>query len=202
MKSLYALLFLICMTFSLYGQQNDEDNDEYQTIIGSDDLTVSGFGGPVMTFSSFDNDFALFMGGGGAALINNRFFFGGFGQGMTNSASISDTILNKNYDKIEFGYGGIWLGYMFNANKAIHPVLHTQIGFGGISYQNSVNNSDRNDPVLVLAPGLEIEMNVTNFFKLGAGVKYRYVLGVDEGDYTSSDFSSLGGFLTFKFGWF
>ena len=49
-------------------------------------------------------------------------------------------------------------------------------------------------------------MNFTKFFRLGVGVHYRIVTGVNpsvhNSNLTNSDFSGPGVSLAFKFGWF
>jgi hypothetical protein len=49
-----------------------------------------------------------------------------------------------------------------------------------------------------------VELNLTRYFRIGAGATYNIYTLVDENQhgYTSSDLSSPGGFLSFKFGWF
>ncbi len=60
------------------------------------------------------------------------------------------------------------------------------------------------DKVFALVPIIEVELNLTNYFGIGAGATYNLITGVDEQlhGYQSADISSPGGFLSFKFGWF
>ncbi|MBN2348230.1 MAG: hypothetical protein JXJ22_05305 [Bacteroidales bacterium] len=194
MKKIFLISLLIILFSHLYAQ-----DDEYRTIFKGGPVKLSGMGGPFMNFSSIDNQFTHHMGGGGAVLIGD-FFFGGYGLGKTNKINFKNS--NED-DDLDFGHGGFWLGYNFMANKAIHPVFHTLIGWGAISKTNSITELvyDK-DAIFVVLPTFEMEMNFARFFKLGIGVNYRFVGFVDLPDYSNEDFMSPGAFMSFKFGWF
>jgi hypothetical protein len=196
-----VFLFTLLSSIALWGQ---EDDGNYQTIFGHGNTRISGFGGPCMNFTRIGDDFAHMMGGGGGILINN-FFLGGYGMGKTNELFYKNDITKENI--MDFGHGGFWLGYTFLYKSAIHPVIHTQIGWGSISKRLKDNwNFDptldtETDQVFVLSPTAELEMNFSRFFKLGAGINYQFVYNTD-GPYTFSDFAKPGVFVSFKFGWF
>ena len=111
MKKLTFISILILTGLLAKAQEDyypDQNRDEFRTIFQRNDgrTTVSGFGGPLMTFGSIDGQFAHMMGGGGGVILND-FFFGGFGLGMTtNIPYINDELYN-----VDFGYGGLWFGY-------------------------------------------------------------------------------------------
>lgn len=197
------VLFALAVLFSVSSFTQDDD---FQTIGGNGNgfTRVRGFGGPIMSFTQIGDDFAHMMGGGAGIIINN-FFFGGYGVGKTNQIPYRNEINNI----MEFGHGGIWCGYTAFYNKPIHPVLHAQFGWGAINKRpknSSLSRSDldmeqNGDVVFVITPALELEMNFSRFFKLGAGVNYSLVYNTD-GPYTASDFFHPGVFASFKFGWF
>ncbi len=193
MKKLLLLFLGICFITGLKAQEDDD----FQTLFGGESIEISGFGGPLMNFSMLDGKFAHLMGGGGGLLINN-FFLGGYGVGLTNTIPFQDTD-----NEIGFGHGGFWLGYNFMPNKVIHPVFHVQIGWGELSERRPDGEKvNQGDNIFVLTPTLEMELNITNYFKIAAGGNYRYVTFIDEEGYSDSDFMSPGVFLSFKFGWF
>lgn len=194
MKRLFFLLLGICLITGLIAQ---EEEDEFQTLFGEKSIRITGFGGPFMNFSMLDGKFSHLMGGGGGVLIND-FFFGGYGLGLTNSIPFQDT----GYE-LGFGHGGFWLGYNFMANRMIHPVFHMRIGWGEISQRQSDGEKiNPGDNIFVFTPTLELELNVTQYFKLAVGGNYRFVTFVEEPDYSNKDFIYPGVFLSFKFGWF
>jgi len=190
------LLFVAGIIFVTTQAQPDDEHPEIQTIFSKVNM-ITGFGGPFMSFTTFNGEFAHMMGGGGAALINDSFFFGGFGYGMT-TKSKSD---KGEYlvSEITFGNGGFWLGYIVKGYKVFHPVISIQSGWGAVTFQEESVEKDT-DGVFVLTPTIECEANITKFLRLGLGVNYRWIYGIELNDYTDSDFSAAGVFLSFKFG--
>jgi hypothetical protein len=74
------------------------------------------------------------------------------------------------------------------------------MGWGNLSLKNDYNKIE--DPVFVINPIIEIEANITRFFRMSIGGNYRIVQDVNFGEYKNSDFSGAGLFIGFKFGWF
>jgi hypothetical protein len=54
----------------------------------------------------------------------------------------------------------------------------------------------------VVEPGLEVEINVTRFFKIGLGASYRLVRQSDLITVSDKDLSGFSGGLSLKFGKF
>jgi hypothetical protein len=178
-------------------QAKDNNDDEVQTIMNSFELKrIRGFGGPTLSFSSIGDEFALFTGGGGGLIINN-FFIGGYGEGLSATSHQND--LTQLHD-IEFGHGGFWLGYEFMHQKMIHPVFSLRSGWGRI--KGTQNNVTYSDNVFVLKPTLSAEVNFTRFMKVNVGAEYRQVFNAKLGDMTSKEFSDVGVYVSFIFGWF
>jgi len=191
MKKLLFITISLIICLSLAAQ-----DDEIQTLFGQG-TKITGFGGPFMSFSTMNGEFAHMMGGGGGVILNG-FFFGGYGLGLTNYI---ENVAGGN--EIEFGHGGFWTGFTLFGSKAIHPAISTQIGWGGISLKDTDGwDIYYNDNVFVLNPAVELEMNFTKFFRLSVGGNYRFVAGVDSPGLSNQDMSGPGVFLGFKFGWF
>ena len=194
---LIAIAFALCPILT-------QAQTEYETIGGnSEKVRISGFAGPIMEFTQIDDNFAHMMGGGGGVIINN-FFFGGYGMGLTTE----QTFRGEASYNLSYGHGGFWLGYTFKHNKAIHPVVHTQIGWGKIGKRPANLQVEPDyqygDRVFVFTPTFELEMNFSHFFKLGAGVNYHFVYntGALNSPYRFEDFANPSVFLSLKFGWF
>jgi len=189
MKKIIVLFISILFSVSLFAQ-----DDEIQTLFGSG-TKITGFGGPFMTFTSINGDFAHLMGGGGGVMLDD-FFLGGYGERQTNFTYAEG-------NQIKLGHGGFWTGYSFFGKRAIHPCISALIGWGGITqYDNNTPLYD-SDNLFVVKPTVELEMNFMKFFRLSIGANYMLVTGVNNiPGLTDSDFSSPGAFLAFKFGWF
>ena len=195
-KSIFILLILAVST-AVFSQER-----EYRTILDSKDLRISGLGGPFMQFTSVAGDFGFMMGGGGAVLLDD-FFFGGYGLGLTNA--IPDYVNHNPSDQLTLGHGGFWLGYALKGNKPIHVTFSSMIGWGEFGImQGDGTYPYLRDNIFVMVPTVELEANLTRYFRIGAGISYNIYTMVDENmhGYTNSDISAPAGFLSFKFGWF
>ena len=192
MRKIIIAAFIVLFFSGLKAQDS-----EIQTLF-SGSTRISGFGGPTMSFTTVNGEFAHMMGGGGGVLLGN-FFLGGYGEGLTNGISVDGA-------RLDFGHGGFWTGYSFLANRPFHPSISAQIGWGGVSEIDYNYYELSSDNVFVFNPAIELEMNFTRFFRLGVGVHYRIVTGVNpsvhNSNLTNSDFSGPGISLDFKFGWF
>lgn len=196
MKKAILLGSILTITLTLFSQEK-----EYQTIFDNQDLRISGMGGPFMQFTVVTGEFAHMMGGGGAVMLND-FFFGGYGLGLTNA--IPDYVNLNTNDRLSLGHGGFWLGYSLFGERPIHVSISSLIGWGefGIMQYGEYYPFIR-DKIFVITPTLEVELNLTRYFRIGAGASYNIYTMVDQmPGYKNSDLSAPGGFLSFKFGWF
>ncbi len=206
MKKIITLL----LSFSFIGllsAQTIEENEfnkekEMKTVMNSIQIhRISGFGGPTMSYSSINKDFAFLMGGGGGIIVNNL-FIGGYGEGLSSSLDVSNEHPIRDLD---FGHGGFWVGYEIFHKSLIHPVISSKIGWGSISgYGTEYTLSHYfRDNVFVVVPSISAEINFTRFFKINVGAEYRRTINVNNTpNMDDNDFSSLGVNMNFIFGWF
>lgn len=167
----------------------------------SGNIKSGGFGGPVLKVTEFRDEVGLMVGGRGGWIINHVLVIGGGGYGLTTNidAPVSGLYLDVNY-------GGGILEYIVLPDKAIHASVSVLIGAGGINY----TEGERSGPVhpydedgfFVAEPCVELMLNVATFFRIGVGVSYRYVNGIDLEGLSDSDISGLSATVTFKFGKF
>jgi hypothetical protein len=218
MKTIIPLIGLGLFLTSLTGFAQEEKETKY-LLSGPNKPSISGFGGPIVEFSSIEDEFAVFVGGGGAVLIGQTFFFGGYGEGLTTGHYRYDlsSVVNIQDPKVSMGHGGFWLGYINNSHKAVHLGGSLKIGWGEISLYDDYYNYDptdyiADDGIFVLIPQFEVEMNLTPWFKLNVAGGYRWVSGIDQkylngqgqwvDYYHSSDYSSPVGTISLLFGGF
>jgi hypothetical protein len=183
-KLLVAVVLIVAAVPFIAGAQE-------QTLI-SGEIESGGYGGPVVKLSGVNNELGLFMGGRGGWIINHSFIIGGGGYGLANDIFVSSK-------KLGFGYGGLELGYVFFSDSLLHFTLHSLIGLGGVSFEDDPIGSDE---VFVLEPEATVVLNITRFFRIGAGVSYRFVTGVTATGVSDESLSGLSGLLVFKFGSF
>jgi hypothetical protein len=201
MKKLTVIGLILVLAVQIQAQER-----EYRTLVDFDKVRISGMASPFMQFTVVDGEFAHMMGGGGAVLVGD-FWFGGYGLGLTNRIQV-DVSRYQDYrvgDYLSVSHGGFWLGYSLFGDKPIHVAISSLIGWGQVGVGHEYGYNVYQDGMFVVCPTVEVELNLTRFFRLGAGASYNLFTLVDERNipgYHSSDFSSPGGFLSFKFGWF
>jgi hypothetical protein len=222
MKKIFLTTVIAFSVFMLSAQ--NEKPTHY--IFGNNGkISVNGFGAPIVEFSSKGESFSVSSGGGGAVLFNQTFYIGAYGMGLATEHDVEGLIVKQSNGEIikyptmrtVFGHGGFWLGYIHNRKDAIHWGASAKIGWGTIGlvdadFENDSHTKVGLDQVFVLTPQIEMEMNLTRWFKINIGAGYRYVSGVDKaytndnGEvlsfYKSSDFNSPQASISFLFGGF
>jgi hypothetical protein len=196
-------LVLFLLSASAWGQE--------QTLFSGKLEKSGGFGGPVIKATQINNHEAFLIGGRGGWIINNSLVLGGGGYGVFNDVDAPKDLFVQPATPldIEFGYGGFEIEYIFNTDALLHYSVYTLIGGGSTNFVKDVGEvTESNEQIgesdflLVLEPAVTGELNVTNWFRLNAGVSYRLVTGVEQEGLSNSDFSGLTVSLTFKFGRF
>lgn len=193
------MLFLSMAVSTAFAQQD-------QTLVGNR-VTFGGFGGPVVKVSPVSGETGLLVGGRGGWIIklnpSSSFVIGGGGYGLANDIKAKNIIINGEQQYLSVGYGGLELEYVEGSDKLIHFSIQSLIGAGGAGYRNKNHGETSNtDAFFVWEPGVNVLLNVTHFFRVGAGAGYRLTSGSHLADATDSDLSGVTGILTFKFGKF
>ncbi|MCR9249207.1 MAG: hypothetical protein NXI20_02245 [bacterium] len=195
MKRTILILFGILSAFACFSQRP-------KTLIGNNLESISGFGGPMFQFTMIDGKAAVLTGGGGAVIMNNQIYVGGYGLGTV-------TTLNKTLDNVDyatsFEHGGLMFGYIIKPQEIFHIAIGTKLGWGEINTWNKEDAGlyDEADNIFVFNPTLEGEINVTQWFKLNAGVGFNSVVGVSNDLlYKPIDFNKPQVSLSLFFGWF
>ena len=240
MRYVYIIGLLLLLSIISFAQENDTTKieSEFQTIFGKpgEKTKVSGFGTFSMDFMNVDKNFGLYMGAEGAVLINNRFYIGFYGRALTTMPLYTNTYyvdsLSKNVNidrRLVFGHGGLLVGYVFSPEKPIHFGFNTKFGMGGLalvedfyaqdnrnkSHYYYEDNSVYFHPVYVVTPQVDVEMNITYWFKFKLSVGYQFVSSqsinykviengtvVEKELFNTKSLSSPSVSMGFVFGWF
>ncbi len=189
-----TFIILLFSAISIFGQA--------ETLV-SGELENGGFGGPVVKFTEIDGKFGLLVGGRGGWIMNHTFVLGFGGYGLVNQLD-SDFILNGEMLPLMMGYGGFEMEYIFSPDNLVHFSIYLLLGGGGLTYKelHDWNSLKVTDNFWIAEPAVNVELNISSFFRISAGVGYRLVSDVNLGDLTNSDIGGIGGVLTFKFGKF
>ena len=166
-------------------------NAQQKVLIG-EEVTHGGAGGPVVKLTYLNNTFGILVGGYGGYIINHTFLIGGGGYGLSTDIFVSG-------NKLSFGYGGLVAEYIGFSDEIIHFKAGTLIGAGKATF----NEEDSGAPFFVLEPGVDAEFNITSFFRVCAGLSYRFVIGATGlSGVSDASLSGLAGEIAFKFGYF
>ena len=149
----------------------------------SDVKETGGFGGPILKFSSIDNQSGIIIGGQGGVIYNKQFTFGGGFFVLSN--------LSKDYN---LHYGGVILEYIKDSDKLTHFTFGFLIGAGEVEDKTVAYGIKK---AFVVVPEVKYVINFSKKTRIGAGVSYRYMSGSDISD---EKFNGPELSLTFKFG--
>lgn len=105
------------------------------------------------------------------------------------------------------GIGGLSYGddgHYSLKNPDLPPYYYSSLSFKNIGgFSNSDNDDDDSfaiDGLFVFEPSINIEINVSSKIRIGAGVSYRAVTGVELDDLDNSDISGFGTSIVLKYG--
>jgi hypothetical protein len=193
----YVLLFLF-MTTTVTALAQE------QTLI-SGDIESGGFGGPAVKITRLNGETGVLVGGRGGWIVNHKFVLGGGGYGLVTNVKAKTT--DSIHQNIELGYGGLDLEYIASSDDLLHLSLGLLIGGGGIAYKDENDNfMDAHHRAMkgffVLEPNVAANLNVTHFFRLAAGLSFRYINGLNSTLSTNADLSGPSVFFMLKFGTF
>jgi hypothetical protein len=218
MKKLLVFLWAIALTLSTFAQNEDEEksgrsgrSDDIQTLMGRNN-SVGGYGAISMRYTELEDKDAFVFGARGAIVMGHMMSLGLAGAGFFNdvhynSASQQDVSLAG-------GYGGFFFEPVIMPRFPVHVSFPVMIGAGGLAVVSQEDNdnwndnykSEASDAFMIIEPGVELELNVTRFFRFSVGAYYRYTSDVDiENDEYNVPTDILRGFsggVTFKFGKF
>ena len=204
----FALVFCL-LTAQVATAQQQESETGQETLTNKFVITHSGgYGGPVVKFSGIDGKFAAFFGGYGGWFVNKQLMIGGGGYGL-----MGENIKVDEEDKVDtgqsdrdlhytLGYGGLMVEYTMNSDRLVHYMFNTLIGGGGVSQALDNDRDFASSRFFVFEPAANVEVNVTDFFRVGAGASLRLIAGANTPGISNRDLSGVAGVLTFKFGYF
>jgi hypothetical protein len=169
------------------------------------DIESGGFGGPVVKFTSMNGEAGILVGGRGGWIINHSFIIGGGGYGLANNINAKvPGPYGERY--LNFGYGGVELEYISQPARLIHMSYMMLIGGGGVNWRDENmrvgSMNQESDAFFILEPEVNVTLNVTQYFRLSAGVSYRYVSGSSSAVSSNADLSGPSGVIVFRFGKF
>jgi hypothetical protein len=202
MKTILLLLLVLCAV-PLFAQE--------ETLLGTESVEHGGYGALVMKFTSVNDQFGVLMGARGGWIINHCVAIGVAGYGLVNEVPARTTgVLGGRF--LNFGYGGLDLEYINHSNSVVHYSIHTLVGAGAVGHRNTYWNDvawglnddwdSQHRPCFVLEPGVNVDVNITTWFRTSFGASYRFVGPVSSDAASAKDLAGPSGMMTFRFGSF
>jgi hypothetical protein len=143
------------------------------------------YGVVAQKFSSIDGQFANWLGGFGGVMFENGVMIGAGAFALLNGQSID--IENDRDTYRTLTYTGLMAERTFQSAKAIHITANLLVGVAFIGEQNRLPGggtySISSRGAFVTEPTLNVEVNLTQWFRTGVGVGYRWV--ADKGSYSA-----------------
>jgi len=212
--ALAILIMPIISTAQLIPPHADTQNNntfekpsKSQFLTDGEGVRMSAFVATDFEVSQIGEDLAFGSGGSANLIFNRSVYFGLYGMGVL--FDINDWDFDPNMDiDIEndfeikaLGHGGFQIGGVFAPDKIVHAGARLRIGAGNLVIGD--NNLVRNDFVFIASPQIEAELNVARWFKIKAGIGYRYATGLRTDSFYTKDYlNSPTGSLSLVFGWF
>lgn len=183
--------------------------EDTKTLLNMGDLSLSGYGAPVIRFSKMGDSYSTLMGGRGGLIINDNVVIGACGMGLAHPrdrGDLSGKTYTGNYDRVDFAYGGGLLEYYFSPKSLFGFSAGATIGGGGLTFHSRKEAHDDDeygsDVFFTAEPEVNFFINITKFCRIGAGLSYRFVRGIGVDEFDDKDFSGPTVGIIVAFGWF
>lgn len=209
-------------TLHLFGNQNDgsteakmpdqqsRNSNEIQTLTGPG----SHFGfyfGFTTGYSRIDGYDAVNAGASVALIANHSLAIGFSGKGFVSESFRGDAGSSANYNYAG-GYGGLLIEPILFPKRPVHLSFPVLLGAGGVA-RNRVSGMyhpydyddffiEEAEAFLIAEPGVEIELNVARWLRMGVGISYRIVSSLDSDGFNPAEMDGFNGGLSLKVGLF
>ena len=206
-------VILLLAIFSISLASFSQEGDEIRTLM-SPGNAIGAYGTLTMDYSQIDERDALSFGVKGGMILGHMVGIGISGAGFFNDSRF-DASLGRQVS-IAGGYGGFFFEPILMPKMPVHISFPVLVGAGGLAVVTITEednfweenlHSEASDAFMIIQPGIEVELNVTKFFRFALGGYYRYTSNIDiESNFEYSlPTDVLRGFsagVAFKFGKF
>ena len=215
MKTKIFFALLLAVTFMTTGFGQDASKEEMKTIFGNQDRRIShgGYGAISVGWTQIDNKDVLTLGGRAGWLIDHHVTIGLAGKAFMNSVYIDGywNEIGEDGFYLVGGYGGFFIEPIIAPNYPIHVSFPILIGGGGLALNDRTwhdyTDYDYYEPYdwdsyFVFEPGVEVELNIFRFFRIGLGASYRLTSNMHMAYVPKDMMNGFNAAVSFKFGKF
>jgi hypothetical protein len=187
-----GLLVLAVSSWLLFQAPADLQAQKARTMVHGE-ASNGGFGALVFKGSGVNDQFAGFFGARGAWVMDHVFALGVGGYVMGGGVDVQRSAGQRSLD---MWYGGAEIEFISGWSQVYHITFLTLIGGGSLGLDGE------SDGIWAVEPALNLEMNVTPYFRLDFGGGYRFIWDVDIPELSNGDLSQFFGQVVLKFGAF
>ena len=204
MKVLVLIIGIITGLVSIAFAQDQVNEvgpkDQMQTLFGFDSK-ITGYGTLETKYTQLLDKDAILIGGHGGVIFNSYFYFGLGAYGLVTPNQFVGSFPKESLD-MYMGYTGLMMGFNVMPTKVVHFSIPLFVGVGNLELEHD-NIFVENSAFLLFEPGLQLEVNVAQFLKIGLGAGYRMVQGTTlRNDITDDDLTYWTGNFSLIFGKF
>jgi hypothetical protein len=205
-----ALLFILAVGILCAHAQDDYTNDQVKTLF-SKNKSNGFYGAFSLGYSHLDGKDALVSGGRLAFIFDHSLAIGLGGYGFVNNLDYHMYYDNRPLDyTLAGGYGGLIIEPIAGGRNPVHFSFPILVGLGGAAliedspyyWDYDPFNEVDHDLFFVIEPAVELEANLTKWFRTAASISYRYTSKVNLFETNETVLRGLVFNLTFKFGKF
>jgi hypothetical protein len=218
LKKIHAMILVGGLLFGFQhvsAQNIGNNNDSYRTIFGNN-TSNGAYGSFSMGYTRIGDYHGFLSGYKGAWITGHSLAIGVAGNAFVTELDAA-IFPYSDYSVLAGGYGGLLVEPIIFGMKPVHFSFPVILGAGAVffdtGYYNDYNSHPTNiEPYFVVEPGLEIEMNICRFFRIGVGGSYRFTtdvdlqytnfLGLEQQILSSNDMCNFNTYISFKFGKF
>ena len=221
MKNLLNLLMIVLLPVLVYSQNSEKSDSttkqekyEIKTLASRDIKSHGGYFGLTTNYSRIMGQDAYSVGVRFGYVMDHIFMIGLGGGGFVNDMPFDNIIAGQRL-YLQGGYAGIVLEPIIAGKYPVHVTLPLLIGGGAMlynreGYYQNIGEYPRytnweivdSDAFFVIEPALNLEFNITKFFRLGLEAKYRYTNKLNLINTSSRALNGWSGGLGVKFGKF
>ncbi len=210
-----AGIILACVILSTPATARDIHDKVYhfnerprtRTLVNSD-VRHGGYGSLIYGVTSINGSVVMLRGTRGAWILNlspEHAIHLGLAGYRTRPEADAVSWPHSDIDKPEIrtNYGGFEMEYVNRSYRLLHVGTQLLVGSGNVRYENrNIDLEKTRDSYFVVQHGVNLFLNVTNWFRISGGVYYRYAANVDLEGTGSKELSGFSGIMGLRFGRF